>query len=171
MASKETWDKVKKYFRPDSKIDNWGDAKKISDEVVLRLYDFRVWLNIPIYVTAGVATSGHSKNSFHYEVMGACAVDVVIPDYEHSPFDLVLDATRFGFHGIGYYPHWQFHGKTTGGLHLDTRPLKWDLDGSVNYSHSRWMGVLQGQKQEYIALTFQNLLTYAKSLDSIEGLH
>lgn len=168
MASKETWEKVAPYFKKDSKIDNWGDVDAISDEHLLRLYDFRVWLGLPIIVTAGVKTSGHSSGSYHYKKtdksgkqIGACATDIIIPDYDDSPFDLVMDATRFGFTGIGYYPHWHYKGKVTGGLHLDSRPLKWDSDDTLNYSHSRWMGVQIKGKQQYIGLTYHNMLMYS----------
>jgi glycosyltransferase involved in cell wall biosynthesis len=40
---------------------------------------------------------------------------------------------RFGFSGIGYYPDWEFQGIKCGGLHLDTRPLGIDSDGTLNY--------------------------------------
>lgn len=158
MASKETWEKAR-YFRPDSN-DNWGDPDAISDEHILRLDDFRHFIGVPIIVTAGVSHSGHSKRSFHYKENGACATDQVIPDYEGTPFDLIMDALRFGFHGLGYYPHWRYNGKKVGGLHLDCRPLQWDSDFTQNYRQSRWMGVMRDGKQVYIPLTYQNLKKY-----------
>ena len=172
MASEKTWEQVRAYFRPDSKYDRWGDPKLISDEHLQRLYDFRHYIGTPIYVTAGVKLKGHSEKSFHGprlndkgEQIGYCATDIVIPDYDHSHFDLVLDATRFGFRGIGYYPHWSFNDTRCGGLHLDSRPLRWDKNFSVNYKHSRWMGVMRFDKnnkpyQEYIELDFPNMLTF-----------
>lgn len=167
MASDATWKKVNKYFKKDSKIDKWGDVDLISDEHLLRLYDFRDWLGLPIYVLHGVKTSGHSTSSFHYskidksgKQIGACATDIMIPDYDESPFDLILTATRFGFTGIGYYPHWQYNGTICGGLHLDSRPLKWDSDQTLNYSHSRWLGVMVNDKQKYVELDFHNLLEH-----------
>lgn len=177
MAVDRTWQKVRRYFKKDSLVDKWGDVDAIDDEHLLRLYDFRVYLNVPIYVTAGVKQSGHTSKSYHYPrpdkngEMKACATDIIIPDYENSPFDLVLDATRFGFTGIGYYPHWSFMGKTVGGLHVDSRPLRWDLDDTKNYSHSRWMGILnEGGAQEYVALDFQNLVQYSSYLlEDAEG--
>lgn len=160
MASSDTWNKVKKFFKKDSRVDKWGDPDAISDELLLRLYDFRKWIGLPVYVTHAVKDGGHSSRSFHYKENGACAVDVIIPDYQESPFDLIMDATRFGFTGIGYYPHWSWKGRATGGLHLDTRPLKWDADRTKNYSHSRWLGVMEDGKQIYISLTMENLLNY-----------
>ena len=171
MASDETWSKLK-FFKKDSNVDIWGDTNAINDTLLQRLDDFRGWLGVPIFVTAGVKGTGHATKSFHYATNGACAVDVIIPDYMESPFDLIMDATRFGFTGIGYYPHWRWKGEMAGGLHLDTRPLRWDADGTNNYSHSRWMGVLVDGKQTYIELDFQNMLKYC-SYDSVpmRGLH
>ena len=167
MASKETWEKIAPYFKPHSTTDNWGDVDAISDEHLLRLYDFRTWLGLPIIITAGVKSSGHAANSYHYsrkdksgKEIGACATDIIIPDYDATPYDLVLDASRFGFTGIGYYPHWKYNGKMVGGLHVDSRPLKRDKDGTQNYSHSRWMGVLIEGKQQYVGLNFHNMLMY-----------
>lgn len=181
MASDQVWEKVQKYFKPDSSIDKWGDPKLIDGTHLLRLFDFREYLGVPIYVTHGVKTSGHSPRSWHYpredqygNQIGACATDIMIPDYPLSPFDLVLDATRFGFTGIGYYPHWRWRGDVIGGLHVDSRPLKWDPDDTLNYSHSRWMGVLRANgKQEYIALSFHNLTKYSSHTVDINtpGIH
>lgn len=166
MASDSTWKKLR-YFKKDSKTDNWGDVKLIQDEHLLRLDDFRHFLGTPVIVTAGVKTVGHEKNSFHYprkdksgKLIGACATDIIVPEYGESPFDLVMDALRFGFTGVGYYPHWRYNGEVVGGLHLDSRPLVWDADETLNYSHSRWMGVMLNEKQEYVELSFHNMLKY-----------
>lgn len=165
MARKETWNMLR-YFKPNSTIDQWGDVDAINDNLLLRLDDFRHWLGVPIYITAGVKNGGHAKGSYHYKEHGACAVDVIIPDYMETGFDLIMDATRFGFTGIGYYPHWKWKGKMVGGLHLDMRPLRWDEDSTKNYTHSRWMGVLNSKGvQEYIELDYSNLVKY---IDGIE---
>ena len=111
-------------------------------------------------------------NSYHNISRGACAVDIVVPDYMETPFDLVMDATRFGFNGIGYYPHWKWKGEIVGGLHLDTRPLKEESDDTLNYSQSRWMGILSPEnKQVYIELSFKNMLDYAMSQSDVGGMH
>lgn len=170
MARKETWDQLR-YFKFNSKTDRWGSPEDISDNLLLRLDDFRDWLGVPIYVTSGVKKDGHSKRSYHYKENGACAVDIVIPNYMESDFDLILDATRFGFTGIGFYPHWKWDGQTVGGLHLDMRPLKWDSDDTLNYSNSRWMGVMVDGKQEYIELDFQNVMDYSLTNTKISGMH
>lgn len=171
MAKPETWERVK-FFRPDSKLDNWGDPDAIDDVHIERLDDFRRYIGVPVIVTNGVKFSGHKPKSWHYGrkddetgewLVRPCATDVVIPGYPRGPVDLVLDAHRFGFTGIGYYPHWGFNGDKVGGLHLDSRPLQWDPDFTLNYSHSRWMGVLNDKgEQEYIPLTYENLLKYSK---------
>lgn len=156
MAKAETWQKLQ-YFK---KEENWGDADAISDDLLLTLDDFRRYVGCRIIITAGVATSGHSGKSFHYRDQGACAVDCVLPEYPRSQVDLILDASRFGFTGIGYYPHWTYQGKTVGGLHLDVRPLKWDADFTLNYQHSRWLGIIDDGKLKYLALTYDNLQKY-----------
>lgn len=159
MASKRDWDKLR-YFSRESKVDNWGDPSLIDFEHLKRLDDFRHFVGVPIYVTAGVNTSGHSSKSFHYPENGACATDIMLPDYEGNIIDLTLDALRFGFHGLGVYPHWKFNGEMIGGLHVDSRPLKWDQDETLNYRQARWMGVLRDGKQVYIPLSYKNLLKH-----------
>lgn len=182
MASDETWSKLR-YFKKNSKIDKWGDSELIQDDHLLRLDDFRDYIGCPIYVTRGVQTSGHSKNSYHYSrhddhgrQIGACATDIVIPDYGESPFDLILDCLRFGFTGLGYYPAWKFRGHVVGGLHVDSRPLIWQADKTLNYAHSRWMGIPDGNGgQRYIELNWHNLAKYSQyvgdDLDDGNGLH
>lgn len=173
MATAATWKKLR-YFKKNSKTDSWGDTKAIDDNHLLKLDDFRDYLGIPIIVTHAVKTDGHASKSYHYPENGACATDIIIPDYVLSPFDLVMDATRFGFTGIGFYPHWRYKGVACGGLHLDSRPLKWDIDSTVNYCHSRWMGVRdETGKQRYIELSFENMVKYTnfESDRSINDLH
>ena len=159
MATPETWDKVR-HFKPNSLFDNWGDPYAIDDDHLLRLDDFRHWLGLAVIVTAGVKSSGHSSKSYHYRENGACATDIIIPAYDKTPFDLILDATRFGFTGIGYYAHWKYKGVITGGLHLDSRPMRVDNDGTINYAHSRWLGVEVDGVQQYVSMDFHNLIKY-----------
>ena len=168
MATPETWQKVKKYFRPNSLIDKWGDPNAIQDGHLLKLYDLRVWIGLPVIVNAGVKLAGHSTKSYHYSQIdkdgwerGKCATDILIPTYELSPFDLLLDVFRFNFTGVGYYPDWRYNGQKIGGLHLDSRPLQIAKDGSPSFKQARWMGINQGGKQIYIPLTFQNLMKYS----------
>jgi len=155
MARRDTW-KVLRYFKPDG-TDNFGDPDAIDDTVLFRLDDFRHYLNCPFYVTSGVRPETDGKTSYHTRGKGACAVDVVMPEYKGNSIDLIFAAMRFGFSGIGYYPDWHWNGIKCGGLHLDTRPLGFDSDGTLNYGNSMWMGVLSEGKQIYIPLTFANL--------------
>lgn len=164
MASKETWEKLR-YFKPNG-IDNFGDPDAIDDLVLLRLDDFRHYLNVPLYVTSGVRPESDGKKSYHTRGKGSCAVDVVLPEYTGHPIDLIFAAMRFGFSGIGYYPDWEWNGIKCGGLHLDTRPLGVDADGTQNYGHSLWMGIKVREngadKQKYIPLTYANLIRNIK---------
>lgn len=157
MASKETWAKLR-HFRPDSTTDKWGEPDAINDALLLHLDDFRNFLGVPFYVTSGVRVDDPSKPSYHSRRKGACAVDVVIPQYEGHPIDLILAAMRFGFTGIGWYPHWEWNGIKCGGLHLDMRPLGQDPDGTENYGHSQWMAIKVKNSQRYIPLTYANIV-------------
>lgn len=176
MAINKTWEKLK-YFKPDSAIDQWGDPELIDDTLLFMLDDFRNYIQTAIYVTRGVATSGHSDKSYHYPAQGACAVDVVIPGYRGGPINLILDAMRFGFTGIGYYPHWKYGSKPVGGLHLDVRPLKWEEDETLNYRHNRWVGIENTayindtliKKQEYLPMNMENLIKYGRQYGHIKG--
>lgn len=167
-----------RYFSKDSKIDQWGDVRFLDGKHLLKLDDFRHYIGVPVYVTSSVRRSNGSK-SYHNpgkhkngRIIKACATDIIIPEYDKSPYDLVLDATRFGFTGIGYYPHWRWDGEIVGGLHVDSRPLKWEADETINYKHSRWMGVLaEDNSQRYISLTFENMLKYSGFSDRIGDMH
>jgi len=156
MASKETWDKLK-HFKP---TENWGDADAISDLLLLTLDDFRDYIGVPIIVSNAVATSGHSSKSYHYRSQGACAVDVMLPEYRGGVIDLLFDVFRFGFSGVGYYPDWSYNANVVGGLHLDVRPLKWGNDKTLDYKQARWMGVNENGKQVYKPLILENIKKY-----------
>lgn len=169
MATAETWKKLR-YFKPGG-IDNFGDTDAIQDDLLLRLDDFRHYLGVPMYITSGVRPDSDGKRSYHTRGMGACAVDVMMPECLLHPIDLIFTAMRFGFTGIGYYPDWEWKGIKCGGLHLDTRPLGIDADGTKNYGHSLWMGIKVQAKgsdgslntsQRYIALSYANLIRNIK---------
>jgi hypothetical protein len=156
MASEEIWNKLK-YFK---KTENWGNADAISEELLLRLDAFRSVVGVPIVITRGIGGKSHSERSFHKsrkdrdgKEIGNCAVDVVLPSYDLSPFDLVFEALKF-FNGVGWYPHWFGGGKVCGGLHLDMRPL---VDGRK----TTWMGILDSSgNQKYINLTFDDMVKF-----------
>ena len=123
MATDEVWKKLK-YFKKHSLIDRWGNVDLISDDLLLILDDFRHYIRKPVLVTSGTGGK-HSENSQHSY---GRAVDVCIPDFNHSPVDLCFTAMRFPFTGIGYYPFWMYNGEICGGLHLDIRPLNFQKD-------------------------------------------
>ncbi len=166
MAREETWAKLR-HFKKDSSLDQWGDVNAIDDFVLLRLDDFRHYIDVPCYVTSGVRPETDGRSSYHTRGKGACAVDVMFPEYKGHPIDLIFMSMRFGFTGIGYYPDWEWKGIKCGGLHLDTRPLGLDADGTINYGHSMWMGIKVavkkadgsiGFEQKYIELSYKNLI-------------
>lgn len=159
MAKAETWEKAR-YFRPDHTTDKWGDADEICDDLILRLDDFREFVGCKVFVTAGVKQAGHKKASYHYKENGACAVDIMLPDFKGTGLDLLLAAERFGFTGIGYYPDWRWLGKKIGGLHLDMRMEGMDENGTIDYRQSRWMGVEIAGRQVYLALNCENIKKY-----------
>lgn len=170
MALKETWEKLQ-HFKRESATDVWGDPDALDDLVLLRLDDLRHYLGVPGYVTSGVRPETDGKTSYHTRGKGACAVDVMFPENQLHPIDLIFTAMRFGFTGIGYYPHWHWKGINCGGLHLDTRPLGMDADGTQNYGNSLWMGIKvlddssdnKGTtKQKYIPLTYANIIRNIK---------
>lgn len=164
MASLETWAIVEQYFNPNSTVDKFGDIDKIDDEVLLRTFFLRKQLGLPIIITAGYATKGHSQNSQHYK---GKALDFVIPDYSNHIIDLILLIERFGFRGIGYYTFWQYNGRTVPGFHVDTRDLS-------TARAARWMGVLELKKtkasefniyqQKTVGLSYENIVKYTQQI-------
>ena len=160
MASDEVWGQLK-HFDKNSDTDNWGDVDAISDELLLKLDDFRDYIGVPVLVLWGTGGK-HSSRSYHYVERGACAVDVAIPNYRATPIDLLIDVFRFNFRGVGFYPDWVYHGKQAKGLHLDTRPYMWDVDGTKNFRESRWIGVRGAQGQEYMSLSWDNINKHTK---------
>jgi len=111
-----SWQKLR-YFKKEK--ENWGDPDLIDQDLLVYLDEFRHYLKTPVYVISG--TRGlHSVNSLHYK---GWALDIVIPNYDKSPLDLIFSALRFPFNGVGYYPGWWFKHKmnVVGGLHIDIR--------------------------------------------------
>lgn len=120
----------------------------MSHDLLLALDDFREFIGTPIIVTSG-NQGVHSPNSYHYIENGSCAVDVVIPKYTGSVIDLLFDAKRFLFTGVGYYTWWTFYGEKAHGLHLDMRPTP---------MAAHWLSPAKGK---YIDLSFANLVAHA----------
>ena len=149
MASEQAW-KSLRHFRPNGP-DNFGDPNAIDEKLLFYLDDFRDYIGTPVIVTSGVRPDVPGKSSFHTRKKGSCAVDVVIPGYQKSVIDLLIDVTRFKFTGIGFYQGWMHKGHEVIGLHLDTRPS--DVG-------ARWIGFQERGKQVYGELSFKTLLEH-----------
>ena len=133
-----------KYFR-ESEFDDFG---KMNPDLIDRLEALRAYVATPIIITS--STGGvHEPNSEHYK---GNAVDIMLPNTPKSLLDQYLAVERFGFHGVGVYPHWQYADEIKGGFHLDLR----DFDDSF----ARWIGIREDGKNQYIALNAENLLKY-----------
>jgi len=135
------WDGIR-HFRPDSKIDNWGDPSKMKRSILVKADRLRDFIGKPLYAVSAYrpsTTSEHGKG---------LAIDLICPDMH--PFDLYMVAERFGFNGLGVYRDWQFRGKKTGGIHADT-----------GVRVGRWACYKDGNhKQRYIAADLKNLRKY-----------
>lgn len=135
------WDEVRHF----TKNENWGDASKMSLQFLLCLDSFRDKLGKSIVITCG--TQGeHVTGSHHSE---GFAVDCVIPDI--NLIDGFINAVRFPFTGIGIYPDWEYLGKRIGGFHFEL------VSNMTVVPKKLWMGIGLLSRQEYIAVTYQNL--------------
>ncbi len=130
-----------------TKDENWGNPFLINEDLIYKLDGFRKELGVPIIITCG--TQGkHKAGSFHYT---GDAVDFVIADRcALDPLDIAFLALRFGFSGIGYYPHWKLWGKEVGGWHLDLTTKR----------KAMWLGVMEKGEQAYRRFSGKNLKKY-----------
>lgn len=117
MTSNE-WKEIR-HFSP---VENWGDASKMSYDLLRRLDALREFCGNGIVIHCGYETGGHSEKSQHY--LGNAA-DLHIEGV--SLINQYLLAERFDFAGIGLYPGWN-----RPGLHCDVR-LK-----AKEESYNRW---------------------------------
>jgi uncharacterized protein YcbK (DUF882 family) len=136
------WKKLR-HFKKD---ENWGDHTKMDPFFLMELDLFRGALGQRLVVTSG--TQGvHSEKSWHYR---GCAADVIPLGMEEIPaVDLLLLALRYGFTGVGLYPHWRYDRSRHTGLHLERAP--------GGPKRSMWLGVNVDGKQIYLPLTMGNL--------------
>jgi hypothetical protein len=65
MAKVSTWKMLYPLFKPKNL--GKGAYENMQDDFLLSLYKFRVAMDNPMIVHVGYATSGHSRNSFHYQ--------------------------------------------------------------------------------------------------------
>ena len=110
---KSDWDKLVN-FSPEG--DNFGDWTKINAWLMYMTQAYRTFLGVPIYVICGFQDGGHTTGSQHY--IGR-ALDIHFKG-RIPLMAAYLAAERFGFTGIGIYPHW----KPYPGMHIDYRILE-----------------------------------------------
>lgn len=133
-----------KYFKKSE----FDDFDKMNPALIERLEALRAYVATPIVITS--STGGvHEPDSEHYK---GNAVDIIMPNTHKSLFDLYLAVERFGFHGVGIYPHWRYADEIKGGFHLDLREFE--------DCYARWMGVNINGKQSYVALNQENIIKY-----------
>lgn len=115
----EEWKQIR-YFKPYKERTPWGvanafgDPLKMNFRLILLLDRFRKHLGLPLNIHCGYAVDGHSNNSYHYKGM---AIDLSCPKMD--AWTLYIQATKFGFGGLGVYPKGVWHYE---GLHCDIRP-------------------------------------------------
>lgn len=109
--NKADWASIR-HFKAE---ENWGNPGLMQAVLVSELDAFRDYLAQNVVVTCG--TQGkHADGSLHY--VGR-AVDIVVPGWTRPLIDLWIEASRFGFTGIGLYRDWCYNGNKVGGLHLE----------------------------------------------------
>jgi len=111
-----------RYFRPDSKVDNWGDPSKMKRGLLLKLDVLRDHLGVPIFVTSAYRPNDSGQHG------RGIAADLIAPGVR--PMDLYFAAERFGFGGLGVYRDWWWKKQENivGGVHADDRK-----------GHGRWI--------------------------------
>jgi len=147
------WWGILHHFKPDSKVDKWGDPARMDANVLVKLDRLRHFIGHPIYVTSGFR--GGDPN-IHGQ---GRAVDVMCPGFPSCVFDLYLIAERFNFKGIGIYPHWHWNDKVIGGLHLDERQIPLKNQG-FNFKGARWIGVKSDGINIYYPLDRKHLESF-----------
>lgn len=148
--TKEEWLRIK-HFKSS---EQWGNFKIMSYDFIKELDRFRAYIANKMIVTAGFDSTKkkHSPNSQHYNNPCKCA-DFVLPTYPYHPSDLIIDALKFNFTGIGLYFNHKYKGKPALGLHLDQRYL------SKNEVVKTWLRSPDG---EDVGLTHTNISFYVK---------
>lgn len=143
-----------KYFKPYGTSDKWGDPNRIKAELLLRVDALRDFVGHPIFVTDGFREGSRGEHG------SGNALDIICPAV--SLMDFYLAAERFGFTGLGVYPHWAYDGVITGGLHVDIRDLGIRV-GSMNveFKAARWFCYKDSSgKQVYTTLDTAHLKRY-----------
>lgn len=128
--------------------ENWGEPERMHPQLLIELEAFREKIATPIVVTCGTQGS-HAKESEHYK---GNAVDIVLPKVPLKELpDVLMEALRFKFNGLGIYSFWKYNGDVVGGLHLDVRTAK---------HRALWLCHLEGGKPKYADFSVQGLMTH-----------
>lgn len=132
-----------KYFKPDSKVDNFGEFYNIDPALLRRADELREAIGHPVFVTSGYRRgdpNAHGKG---------LALDLICPGVPLMEF--YKAAEKLDFSGLGVYPHWKWKGTMVGGLHVD-----------IWIAGRRWMGIRPkaDAEQIYIRLSPENLKKY-----------
>ena len=139
------------FFR---KNEPWGDPSKMDFRFITELERYRKFIGVPVFIHCGTQGS-HSEKSFHSK---GVAADVSVPNL--NLLDAWIDALRFDFTGIGFYPLWtNTLGEPLGGLHLERNPF------SIGRRKKLWIGVSfeGGANTKYVAMSEINLMAYYKN--------
>lgn len=142
--------------------ENWGDPLLMSKKLLFTLDFYREKIGLPMIISAGYATKGHSLRSQHGE---GNAVDLVIPKLEltiNNIFNLLIETFNFNFNGIGFYFGHEYKGLSVASLHLDVRSL------SQFVARKKWLGIVKfNNKIEYSDMTYGNISKYCKEYNYI----
>jgi hypothetical protein len=140
-----------------SRLKNFKDSEfnqiDMMNELTLSKIDaVRDFFKCPVIITSSFRENDNGEHG------KGNALDIIILT-TLSLFDQYLALERFGFAGLGIYPHWK-HNKNDpdeepcGGFHVDERDL-------TDMVASRWMAYLDDDGvQKYTALTYKNLINY-----------
>lgn len=147
MIDRPQWDTYKHFSEQEA----WGDSSRMSHALLKELDLYREFVRTKITVLCG--TQGeHARFSKHPK---GEAVDITFLERGDTPlFELFLAAFRFGFTGVGIYPHWKCEGKLVGGLHLER------TEGET--PRKMWLAVRPNPEdsQVYLPVSRKNLRLY-----------
>jgi len=118
------WNPFQPFFNEN---EAWGQADKMSWSHIHNLWMIRKRLfemgcDWPMVIHNAYATSGHSRDSYHYEGMATdfhFKTDASLQEQVIKLGWALLDLRLSKFMGIGIYPNW-----SNPGFHIDSRGIK-----------------------------------------------
>lgn len=145
---------ILKHFKKYGTSDVWGDPNKLDATLLMKADDLREFVGMTIHVVSGYRDGDPREHG------QGNALDLICPGL--PLLDFYLAAERFGFTGLGVYPHWQWDGVVTGGLHCDVRPLGVRIGThNTEYKGARWLAYKNDEgNQIYTVLNKENLKRY-----------